>query len=202
MNSIQKTRFVAANYSNLQGLKAVPIALLLIIIVVWANGQTGRASDLSLPLVIAAGGAALTWMIHRYYRTHFGRVEKTFQQRRFELALGIAGALVALAAFIADTAFELPVSLTGLVFAAAAAAEYLRMQWYAPGKYLLPLTLASVSIAVLVSILPLLGAEDWYRLLGMRAQIFGVLIVTGVVGVINGLLGHLFFLRQLPAGEE
>ena len=110
--------------------------------------------------------------------------------------------LLGLAAFVLDTRADLPVSLIGLTFTAAVVAEYLRMQWYAPGNYLLPLSAASFVIMLVVSILPLLGANNWWLLFGLRAQLFGVLVAAGLVGVINGLLGHWFLFRQLPGKDD
>jgi hypothetical protein len=202
MQNIQQTRFLAANYSNLQGLKGVPLGLLLFALILWANGQTGRATDLSLPLLLTAGAALLTWVIYRYYETRFGKTERTPRQKRLELFLGIAGTLIALGAFFLDTSTRLLLSLTGLVFAAAIVAEYLRMQWYAPGRYMLPVTLAAFAIMLIASILPLLGLDAWWLWLGLRAQLFGALAVAAAVMVIYGLLGHWFFLRQLPGRSE
>jgi hypothetical protein len=202
MLNIHKTRFIAANYSNLQGLKAVPIGVLLVLVVLWANWQRGPASDLALPILAALAALALSWLINRYYQTRFGRVENTASQKRFELVLGIVGGAVGLGAFILDTSLHLPVSLIGLVFAAAVVVEHLRMQWYAPGTYLLPLTLGWFAVLLLTSILPQLGAGEWWLRLGLRAQLFGVLVVVGTVMVMNGLLGHWFFVRQLPGAED
>ena len=202
MQNIQKTRFIAANYSNLQGLKAVPLGLLLLLVVLWANGQTGRATDLSLPILFAAVTAVLTWGIHRYYRTHFGKIERMPKQKRLELILGIVGGPVGLGAFVIDTVLHLPVSLIGLVFAASVVVEYLRMQWPTPDRYLLPGTLVFSVIMLVVSILPLLGSGEWWHLLGLRAQLFGVLTVAGAVIIGYGLFEHWFFIRQLPDLER
>jgi hypothetical protein len=202
MQNIHKTRFIAANYSNLQGLKSIPLGLLLLLVVLWANRQTGRATNLSLPILFTAGTAGLTWGIFRYYQTHFGKTERTPRQKMLEWILGIVGGLIGLGAFLFDTYFTLPVSLIGLVFAAAIGIEYLRMQWYAPGRYMLPISLISFMIMVVTSILPLFGLNQWWLLLGLRAQLFGVLVVAGAVVIINGLLGHWFFIHQLPGAER
>ena len=198
MQNLEKTRFIAANYSNLQGLKGVPLGLLLITVVLWANQLRGRATDLSLPVLFALVTMVVTFLIYRYYQSHYGKVESPPRKKRVEFLLSAAGGAAALGAFAGDTYLHLPVSLVGLVFAAAVAAEYLRMQWYAPGRYLLPATLACFAIIAVVSILPLLGAGAWWKLLGLRAQLFGVLLVAGAVVVVYGLFGHWYFVRQLP----
>jgi hypothetical protein len=201
MQDIHKTRFLAANYSNLQGLKAVPLGLLLILVVYWANGLKGRATDLTLPILLSLGILVLILAISRYYQVHYGKIEKKPSQKKVEFWLGAAGGGLGLGAFIVDNLFHLPFSATGLVFAAATVAEYLRMQWYAPGRYLLPGSAVCFLIILVTSLLPLLGAGEWWKLLGLRAQLFGVLFVVGVVMVISGLIGHLFFVRHLPVQE-
>ena len=202
MQNIHKTRFLAANYSNLQGLKSIPLGLLLPIVVIWANMQKGSASNLTLPILLSIAMIVLFIGIQRYYLTRFGMIDRTPNQKRMEVILGVLGGIIGLAAFPLDTRFDLPVSTVGLVFAGAIVAEYLRMQWYAPGNYLLPLSAASFVIMLVVSILPLLGLSNWWQLLGLRTQLFGVLIVAGLVIVINGLIGHWFFVQQLPGKEE
>lgn len=202
MQNIHKTRFLAANYSNLQGLKSIPLGLLLLIVVIWANMQKGSASNLTLPILLSIAMIVLFIGIQRYYLTRFGRIDRTPNQKRMEVILGVLGGIIGLAAFALDTRFDLPVSTVGLVFAGAIVAEYLRMQWYAPGNYLLPLSAASFVIMLVVSILPLLGLSNWWQLLGLRTQLLGVLFVAGLVIVINSLIGHWFFVQQLPGKEE
>lgn len=202
MQNIHKTRFLAANYSNLQGLKSIPLGLFLPIVVIWANMQKGSASNLTLPILLSIAMIVLFIGIQRYYLTRFGRIDRTPNQKRMEVILGVLGGIIGLAAFALDTRFDLPVSTVGLVFAGAIVAEYLRMQWYAPGNYLLPLSAASFVIMLVVSILPLLGLSNWWQLLGLRTQLLGVLFVAGLVIVINGLIGHWFFVQQLPSKEE
>ncbi len=202
MQSIQKTRFIAANYSNLQGLKAVPLGLLLVMVVVWANGQTGRATDLSAPVLFALGMAVLLVIIHRYYRVRYGLIESTTRQKGIEVLMGIAGGAVGLGAFLADISFHAPVSWIGLVFAASVVVEYIRMQLNARGHYMFPFALAAFVMMLVISILPLLGAGEWWRLLGLRAQLYGVLVVIGALIVLWGLFEHWFLVRQLPAAEK
>ena len=201
MSDLQKTRFLAANYANLQGLHAVPLGLLLLVVILWANAQTGPASNLTLPLLVAAAMLALAWGIRRYYQSHFGKVESTPGQKRLEILLGVIGGPVALAAFFADTGLRLPFSCIGLVFAAAFVVEYWRMQQAAPGRYLLPNTLVYTMLMLVVSLLPLAGLDGWWTLLGMRSQLMGVLLAASLVILAAGLLGHWYFVRQLPAQE-
>lgn len=202
MQTIQKTRFLAANYSNLQGLKSVPLGLLLLMVVIWANALNGRATNLALPIFLSVVTIVLFAIIQRYYLTHFGKIDRTKSQKRIEIVLGVLGGTAGLVAFVLDIRFNLLLSLVGLAFTGAIVGEYLRMQWYAPGHYLLPLTVVSFVVMLVVSILPLLGMNYWWLLLGLRTQLFGVLLMAGLVIVINGLIGHWFFVHQLPGKEE
>lgn len=208
MQNLEKTRFIAANYSNLQGLRGVPIGLLLITVVLWANQQHGRAADMSLPILFGLVTIGVTFLIYRYYKSRYGKVERTPKQKWVAFLLSAAAGAAALGAFMGDTYLHLPLSLVGLVFAAGMVADYLRMRWLAPGRYLFPAMLACFAIMLAVSILPLLGAGEWWKLLGLRVQIFGVLVVVGAVIVVYGLFGHWYFVHHLPVvtpavkGEE
>jgi hypothetical protein len=156
---------------------------------------------LGLPIIASIAMIILFMAIQKYYVTRFGKTERTFNQNGMEIVLGVLGGIIGLAAFVLDTRFDLPVSFIGFVFAAAVVSDYLRMQWYAPGSYLLPLSAASFVVMLVASSLPLFGAGSWWQLLGLRTQLFGVLLVTSAVIIINGLVGHRFFVRQLPGKE-
>lgn len=201
MQNIQKTRFLAANYSNLQGLRTVPISLLLLLVVLWANTQRGPASDLTLPILFCAGAILLTWFIQRYYQSHYGKVETTPRQKKVEIILGVGGSVVGLAAFMADTGLHLPFSCIGLTFSAAFLIEFGRLRWLEQGRYLLRNALIYASILFVVSVLPLLGFTDWWNVIGLRGQLYGVLVIASVLMLVAGLFGHWSFVHQLPAEE-
>ncbi|RPI31206.1 MAG: hypothetical protein EHM70_12030 [Chloroflexota bacterium] len=202
MQDAQKIRFLAANYSNLQGLKAVPLGLLMLLVVYWANAQRGPArGSLVIPVLLGLGAAGLyTWIDH-YYKTHYGQVVSTPQQKRAEVIFGVAGGVIALAAFIADMTLELPLSLIGLIFAGAFIFEYLRVSRQRKSTYLFAQMLAGFVIVLAVNLLPLLGLSGWWAAIGMRSHFLAVLAVAGVVMLASGLSGHLYLSRQLPALE-
>ena len=197
MEEMRKIRFLAANFSALQGLKAVPVSLLLILVVLWANAQHGRASNLTFPILAAALSAALFWLILRYYQKQYGKVERTPQDRRLEYGLNFLGGVLALTAFFMDTHFDLPFSLVGLVFALAFLTEYFRMNRLGKGHYRLPGSLASCLIVLIASLLPLFGFPNWWQTLGLRIQLFGVLLVVGIDLLLSGLWTHGYLIRQL-----
>jgi uncharacterized membrane protein YoaK (UPF0700 family) len=120
MTDLQKVRFITVNYSRLQGLKAVPSGLLLFLVVLWANAQTGPARDLTLPLVWLLAGAVLYALIDRYYKRTYGRVEPAGHAYWMDVLLSTAFSIIALGAFWADMQFsEIPVSFFALIFAAS-----------------------------------------------------------------------------------
>jgi hypothetical protein len=198
MQNMEKMRFVAANYSTLQGLKGVPLGLMLITVILWANQLHGRATDLTLPILFGVVTIGATLWIYRYYQTHYGKVEPTLKQKRLVYLLSVIIGIVALGAFLGDIYLHLPLSLIGLVFAAQVVVEYVRMQSAAPGRFLLPAMLACFLSILAVSMLPLLGAGEWWKLFGFRVQMYGVCVVVGAVLVVFGLFEHWYLIRQLP----
>lgn len=201
MNSLQQVRFIATNFYNLQGLRAIPLGALLVLVCVWANAQHGPASDLTLPIIAFFVAAAILFAIDRYYLHTFGRVQRTVESRRLEWLISVLGGILALSAFILDTRFDLPFSLLGLVFSAGLLADYIRITWLVKGRFLIYYPIGAVIMAV-VSLLPLLGAEDWWLAFGIRDQLVAIAIVIGIFTVIAGMWGHIFLARTLPGRLE
>ena len=73
-NRYAQIQFIAANYSRLQGLRAVPVGMLVIFASVWAMYNQG---DLGVPLVAVVGSILLYWLIDHYYANVFGRIKQT-----------------------------------------------------------------------------------------------------------------------------
>ena len=157
MQDIQKIRFLTLNYSKLQGLKGFPIGLLLLLTVLWENVQHGPARNITLPLLFTLGSAILYWWIDRYYKIHYGRVESTSSQKRVDYFTAMLGGIAGLVAFYIDTSAHLPVSMVGLVFAAAILFEYLRICRLGKNAYSLWQMVISFTIVLGANLLPLLG---------------------------------------------
>ena len=199
-NSLQ-IRFIATNYYNLQGLRAVPLGALLVLVCLWANAQQGPASNLTLPLIELVVLVALLFAIDRYYLRTFGRVQRTPESLRLEWLVTVVGGVLALLAFWLDTSRELPLSLLGLVFAAGLLVDYLRITWLVKGRFLLYYPVGAVLLAVL-SVLPLLGLPDWWLAVGIRDQLVAICIAGGIFTILAGIWGHIFLVRTLPARLE
>jgi hypothetical protein len=199
MADLRKIRFLMVNYSRMQGLKAVPPGLLLFLVYVWANTQTGRARDLSLPIVYLFTGAILYALIDWYYRTTYGRVEQTARSLWTDVILSTVFSVLALGAYWLDMALKIPVS----IFALGLLLDYLRMVHLAGGQSLsvFPAALFCTGLIALSAFLPLAG-KPALEFIGFRSPIFLVYAVDGILVVLFGLAGHLFLVRSMPPAGE
>jgi hypothetical protein len=198
MNSTNQTRFLAANYSSLQGLRIVPFGLLLLVVSLWANGQQGPARDLSLPLTFLVILLVCYFAIDRYYRHVYGRVQRSPASLRTDYIITVAAAILALGAFILDSAEKVPISALGLLFALGSLEEYIRMSVRFQSRYYFPYLILSVLLA-LVSVLPLFGITGFWKVLGIKAPLLGISMVIGAIMILSGILAHIQFVRSLPA---
>ncbi len=208
MQNLEKLRLLTINYSKLQGLRAVPLGALLLLVVLWANLRPIHLSGLTAIvywaiLILIAGGAALAYgWIDRYYTVHYGKVEPTGRQKRVEYTIGVVGGLVALPAVIIDLWYPMPVILVGFVFAAAVLFEFLRTYRVTLNRYYLWQSLGSLVIILGVDLLPVFGWVQWGKALGLHNNLFALLVVVSLVMLVSGTLGHIIFARQLPTIEE
>ena len=192
-------QFIAANYSKLQGLRQVPVGLLVTSVSVWAMGHQG---DLVIPFLLAVAAGLLYWAIDRYYVNTFGRIRPTEKMRVWEIIASVVAGVLALVAFWLDTAYELPFSAVGLVFTAELFDDFLRathpLKKRSFGLY--PENLTAACSILLLSLLPLTGL-NWWQALGFPEQIMGMLLIIGILLVVVGVWGHIRITRALPAGE-
>ena len=196
MVDIKQIRFVATNYTNLQGLRAVPLGLCLLLVCLWANGVAYPVRDFLVPAVSMIVSGVLLFAIDRYYLHAFGRVQRTPESRRMEWIIGAVGGILALGAFWLDTTVKLPVSLLGLVFAAGLLADYIRMTWLVKGRSLLYYPIGAILMTG-VSLLPLF-VPDWWHALGIRSQMIGIAMMIGIFCMLAGVWGHIYLVRTLP----
>ncbi len=201
MKNLKEIRFVATNFSNLQGLRAVPLSLLLVVICFWANGIHGPARDFFVPALGLAGSLILLFAIDRYYLHNFGRIERTPESRRLEWLVSVIGGILALGAFWMDVSIKLPVSLLGFTMAVCLLADYIRITWLVKGRFLFYYPIGAILLAI-VSVLPLLGVSGWWQTFGLRSQLLGVCVAFGVYATFAGIWGHIFLVRTLPSQAE
>jgi hypothetical protein len=198
-NRYTQIQFIAANYSRLQGLREVPVGMLVIFASVWAIYNQG---DLSTPLLAVIGTILLYWQINRYYVSTFGRIQQTAQVRKWETSASILFGLLALLAFWLDTAQDFPFSAVGLVFAGALFEDF----WRATSSIkersfaIYPENLLVAILVLMLSLLPVTGLV-WWNMIGMRTQVLGMLLIIGILLVFAGIWGHVRIVRALPVGE-
>jgi hypothetical protein len=191
-------RFMAANYSRLQGLRALPPGILAVFVAVWALYNQGPSADLSKPILVAILAALLYWLTDRYYIHVFGQVKPTPHQRRWEFISSVGFSVLALLAFMLDTTEILSISTLGLVLAAS----FFEYVWRANKSewrkvlLLFPENIIASILIVIISLLPWFGIS-WWRLLGMKSQIVAVFMVFGIVIILTGILGHVRMLQAL-----
>lgn len=192
-------QFIAANYSRMQGLREVPIGVLVIFSSVWSINNQG---DLSGPLLAVIGTILLYWLINRYYISTFGRIQQTRKAHTKETIASILSGIFALLAFWLDTEQDLPFSALGLVFAAALSEDFWRATSSTKERSfaLYPENLLAAILILMLSLSPLTGLA-WWKTIGMQSQTLGMLLIIGILIVIAGLVGHIRLIRALPVVE-
>ncbi len=192
-------RFVAANYSRLQGLKQVPVGLFVTFVALWAIKHEG---DLGFSLIAALGATLLYWLIDRFYANTFGRIRQTEKMRSWEIRLSILFGGLALLAFWLDTARILPFSALGLVLAAELFGDFWRATRFVKEGLvrLCPENFTVACLIVALSFLPLTGLA-WWEKLGFPSQFLGMLTMIGILLILAGIWGHIRLLRLLPVRE-
>lgn len=200
--SYKQIQFLAANYARLQGLRVVPVGMLVIFVSVWALYNHGPTADLSAPILVAMAAALLYWLTDHYYNRVFGHVRQTPGQRKWEIVSSVVFGILGLLAFGLDTTEILPISTLGLVFAASFFEYYWRAnrsEWRTFFS-LFPENIIATMLIVVVSILPLFGIPLWSAL-GIKSQVVGVFMAVGIVIILTGIWGHLRMVRALSVVE-
>jgi len=201
MEDIKRMRFLAANYPSLQGLKYIPLGLLLILLSLWANALRKPATELTLPILSVIACGALYLAFDRYYARTFGHIQRTVESIRFERLIEIVVGMLVLGAFVTDVSLKLPVSTLGLAFAAAFLVEYLRLTRFARDRFLLYYPVI-VILMLGVTLSPLLADSNWWQSIGMKSPVLATIMAFGIMAIVSGILGHLFLVRSLPPVQK
>ncbi len=201
MKTLKEVRFVATNFFNLQGLRAIPIGLCLIFVCLWANRFNGITHSFLVPVSLLAGFGILLIVIDHYYLRVFGRVQRTPESRRLEWLVSIVTGILAIAAFWLDVSFKLSVSLIGLVCGVGLLFDYIRITWLVKERFLLYYPLGAI-VLLIMTILPLLGVPDWWQVFGLKTQLYGMALLIGVYSILSGIWGHLYLAHTLSPLQE
>lgn len=193
--NLNQIRHIAANYSRLQGLRSVPVGMLVFAAGIWVSLPVGQDGDLAAPLVMIAITALAYFLVDRYYARTFGQVYPTGKERNREIFFSVLGGVLGFLAFLFDTAKILPVSFFGLAFAAAMFFEYSRSFGRLSFRSIPEAFIAPILVGV-AALLPALGIF-WWQPLGFQFSLAGMLVLVGVLMTISGIIGHLRFTRLL-----
>lgn len=198
-NRYSQIKFLAANYSKLQGLRAIPVGLLCIFVAVWDNTRQGQLDG---PLVALIAALLLYWLIDIYYNRVFGQVKQSPHQRRRDAVISIVFCAAALLAFTFDTAQLLPISVLGLVFAAGLFIDWWITRSIHPDEStIFPENFIASVLILMVSVLPLIGIF-WWEGFGIKSQMTGVFLVVGTIIILTGSWGHIRIARALSTAGK
>lgn len=191
-------KFLAANYTRLQGLRAIPLGLLAIFVSIWALSNQGPAARLSEPILAAIVAALLYWLMDRYYNHTFGKVKQSAGMRKLELMESVVGGALGLLAFLLEITRILPISVLGLVFAACFLEYFWRVDKSEWGKIFVyfPENIIAAILVAIISFLPLFGVFVW-EVVGITWQTVGIFLIFGIAITITGIVGHFRMIRTL-----
>ncbi len=199
MKSISQMRFISENYSNLHGLKAVPLGLCLFLVSLWANLVSYPVRNFTLPILLLLGALIFSITIGQYYKHSFGEIKPIHVSRPKNWIMQCVWGLLGLAAFLVDANLSLPINFIGLVFASAFLFDKPKVT--IPFNKFSIIRLITAIIIILVSITPLFFGKNWWEILGIRTTIIGVTMFVGILIVLQGVLWHIFFVNSLPGKE-
>lgn len=197
LQEIERVRYVATNYGELQGLTVVPFSAAFF---VWAAWQIGwrptnpyLLAACIIPIVIA-----LSLLIEQHYKRRYGQVkslprppESRKDKRQFWVRYVLTVAALALVTEIKETS---PVDVVGLYFAASIAV----FDW----RSLKPTAFGAVMVMVIVaaSLLPLLDPAP------REYPSAPVLVTMGLLTFVGGVIQHIKLVRLLkplpPATDD
>ena len=200
MNTYKEIYMLTTRFSAYHGLKGIPVGLLLLVISLWANAQSGPSPSLFFPLSICILFAYLYWIVNRFYDRVFGVVIPEQRQKRIVCIYGAVSGIGALITFWVDVSLSPTFSVLCLFFSCLMLSDYLRLARQR-GERLLYLYPAVALLMAVVSLLPLLGIE-WWTLLGFKVPVLAVCAVFGLLISILGLIVHISFENLLLHVKE
>lgn len=199
MTDLQKIRFITANFPILQGLKLMPVGIILSYASVFNDAQVGKETrDLSIPCLLTPLFIAAYVLIHLYYQRTFGRVESTTKSRGKDFLVSMVVLAVGYAAFAVDSMRWIPVSFFALFLALVLLWTQAWMVRQAGSKNLalFPPGLVCIALIFLSALLPLMR-DKAAGLFGFHYAMTLVGVVIGILYMFYGVLEHLFLVRSL-----
>jgi hypothetical protein len=204
MHKLDHVQSLTTNFSFFQGLKGIPLGLLLMVLSVWASAQTGPGPALLFPIGSVVVLLGLYWIVCQFYQRVFGIVVQAKRRKTAsyfrEGFMGVA----ALVAFWIDTSLSISISVLGLIFAGAMLVDYGRVP-EKTGNRLLWFYPASALLMLVLSLIPCFDLY-WWETLGFKALMYGITTAAGMLFIILGVVAHIalenVFLEIEEAGGE
>jgi len=112
LSEIQKTRFLALNFSRLQVWRVVPFGLALSLVVLWANSQPALR-EFPHAGINRFGCGVFYFLVNRYYHKAYGHAVASANERKMDWIMAVVGGLLGLAAILLDNNLKLPWFLLG-----------------------------------------------------------------------------------------
>ncbi len=195
MEDLKRMRVIAAHYRSLQGLRMLPWFLWLLVIGVVNPVMGLPQGRLDYQCLLMMPGIAVPWLLSRligaYYDRVYGWVEGLPPRSHpVEVLANVLSVVIVYIGFVIDTFEWIPISVLGLIMAAAFLAEWWR------SDRLLTHSVVFAVLLVLLSLLPLAGNPadgHWTHLLDG----FIVLIVPGIILSISSVLNHVALVHNL-----
>jgi DNA-binding transcriptional ArsR family regulator len=191
MINLNQVHSLTTNFSSYQGLKGIPLGLLLMILSLWASAQAGPGPALYFPVGISIVFVYLYWIVNRFYARVYGVVVPDNNQKIISRVREISLGIGALLAFWVDVSFSPAFSTLGLVFASALLVDYSRVAGKSGDRLLLFYPIAALLITIL-SLIPVLNV-NWWEPLGIKALLLAVCATAGLLFIILGVITHISF---------
>lgn len=201
MQDLKMIRFVTGNFSQLQGLRMVPVGLMVLLVSFWANTLGSHKGSLLVPLVLFGASILAYLLVDRYYSRTYGRVRQDRKLWRKDMFLGLAGAILALVAFWVEVIFRFQYSLVGLAVVAGLIADYFRANWRLGWRELWYYPVMAVVMLVL-SLAPLIAGAEFWPSIGVKMPVYGILMAAGIMIVLIGFWSHSYLAHTLTTLME
>lgn len=202
VRDLERVRYVAENYEQLQGLRNVPIGLMVLLAGVFTLFPSGLAyfgpviseAFIYLLFVVLIATVLLYSFIGNYYERRFGLV-RTFSLNKKQAVAVATLSIVLLVVGSINLAFQPSIHMIWLVWGLSVTSihwweRHFRMHYVVIGV-----------LVVGVSFLPLLGITS----VSLSYETGGLLVFLGIFYVVGGVCDHLLLMRAmkfLPEGGD
>jgi hypothetical protein len=192
----QRIRFITRNHRKLQGLKVLPLAVLLLVFSIgemgWHLGTWWIALLLATLVTAPVATAAIAW----WYRQGYGWVAPTYDRAALVVvALGIAAVALSFLPAWRDA----PISASGFLLGLTAIVPGWRWRRFVPHWLVGGVVIAVVSLAPLGAVLPAApgAAASAHPFNGAWLPV-AMALTLGVLGVLD----HRVLVRHLRTGAD